>query len=54
MLKVAPVTVRVTNSYSRGPDDQNPAAHFRMDEDIFVTGFMIPQENWRGRAESVS
>ena len=32
----------------------NPAAHFRMDEDIFAMGFMIPQENWRGRAESVS
>ena len=33
---------------------QNPAAHFRMDEDIFATGFMIPEENWRGKAESAS
>jgi len=33
---------------------QNPAAHFRMDEDIFATGFMIPEENWRGKTESAS
>ena len=25
---------------------QNPAAHFQMDEDIFATGFIIPEENW--------
>jgi len=23
---------------------QNPAAHFRLDEDIFATGFIIPEE----------
>jgi superfamily II DNA or RNA helicase len=28
---------------------QNPAAHFRMDEDIFATGFIIPEERWRER-----
>jgi hypothetical protein len=26
---------------------QNPAAHFRMDEDIFATGFIIPENRWR-------
>jgi len=30
---------------------QNPAAHFRMDEDIFATGFIIPEENWREGTE---
>jgi hypothetical protein len=33
---------------------QNPAAHFQMDEGIFATGFMIPEENWRSKAESES
>ena len=28
---------------------QNPAAHFRMDEDIFATGFIVPEEKWRER-----
>jgi hypothetical protein len=28
---------------------QNPAAHFRMDEDIFAMGFIVPEERWRGR-----
>jgi len=26
---------------------QNPAAHFRMDEDIFATGFIVPEEKWQ-------
>jgi len=26
---------------------QNPAAHFRMGEDIFATGFIIHEETWR-------
>ncbi|MCK4471880.1 MAG: DUF3883 domain-containing protein [Anaerolineae bacterium] len=26
---------------------QNPAVHFRMDEDIFATGFIIHEETWR-------
>jgi hypothetical protein len=31
---------------------QDPAAHFRMDEDIFATGFIVPEESWRqGLAE---
>jgi superfamily II DNA or RNA helicase len=25
---------------------QNPAAHFEMDEDIFATGFIIPEDRW--------
>jgi hypothetical protein len=29
---------------------QNPAAHFRMDEDIFATGFIVPEEKWVSRA----
>lgn len=28
---------------------QNPAQHFTLDEDIFATGFIIPEEKWRGR-----
>jgi hypothetical protein len=28
---------------------QNPAAHFRLDEDIFATGFIIPEENWQSK-----
>ena len=28
---------------------RDPAAHFRMDEDIFATGFIVPEERWRGR-----
>jgi hypothetical protein len=28
---------------------QNPAARFRMDEDIFATGFIIHEETWRER-----
>jgi len=28
---------------------QNPAAHFTLDEDIFVTGFIIPEEKWVSR-----
>ncbi len=27
----------------------NPAAHFRMDEDIFATGFIIHEEKWQQR-----
>ena len=30
---------------------QNPAAHFQLDEDIFATGFIIPEEKWRERTE---
>jgi hypothetical protein len=30
----------------------NPATHFEMDEDIFATGFVIPEENWRERIGS--
>jgi len=26
---------------------QNPAARFRLDQDIFATGFIIHEENWR-------
>ncbi|MDY7079084.1 MAG: helicase-related protein [Chloroflexota bacterium] len=26
---------------------QNPAAHFQLDEDIFATGFILPEEKWR-------
>jgi hypothetical protein len=29
----------------------SPAAHFRMEEDIFATGFIVPEEKWRERAE---
>jgi len=28
---------------------QNPAAHFTLDEDIFATGFIIPEDRWRDR-----
>jgi hypothetical protein len=28
---------------------QNPVAHFKMDEDIFATGFIIPEDRWRDR-----
>jgi hypothetical protein len=30
---------------------QNPAAHFKMDEDIFATGFIIPEENWQSKTQ---
>jgi hypothetical protein len=30
---------------------QNPATHFRMDEDIFATGFIIPEDKWRERTD---
>ena len=30
---------------------QNPSEHFRMDEDIFATGFIIHEKTWRERAE---
>ncbi len=26
---------------------QNPAAPFRLEEDIFVAGFRVPEDNWR-------
>lgn len=26
---------------------QNPFVHFQMDEDIFATGYIIPEENWQ-------
>jgi hypothetical protein len=28
---------------------QDPAMHFRLGEDIFAAGFIIPEERWRGR-----
>ena len=28
---------------------QNPAAHFQLDEDIFASGFVVPEERWRRR-----
>jgi superfamily II DNA or RNA helicase len=31
---------------------QNPAAHFQMDEDIFATGFIVPEDRWRRGASS--
>ncbi len=30
---------------------QNPAAHFRLDEDIFAAGFIVPEEKWRQQEE---
>ncbi len=30
----------------------NPAAHFREGEDIFASGFIIPEEKWRGKANA--
>lgn len=30
---------------------QNPEAHFRLDEEIFVTGFKIPEEHWRRQVD---
>jgi hypothetical protein len=32
---------------------QNPAAHFRMDEDIFATGFVVPEEKWREQTDDI-
>lgn len=29
---------------------QNPADHFQMDEDIFATGYIIPEQNWQQTA----
>ncbi len=29
---------------------QNPAANFTLGQEIFATGFIIPEEKWRGRA----
>jgi hypothetical protein len=31
---------------------QNPAAVFQIDEDIFATGFIIPEEKWQGRGSA--
>jgi hypothetical protein len=31
---------------------QTPAVHFQMDEDIFATGFIIPEENWREKTST--
>jgi hypothetical protein len=30
---------------------RDPAARFRMDEDFFVTGFVIPEDSWQGRTQ---
>ena len=30
---------------------QNPAAQFQLDQDIFATGFIVPEERWRERTE---
>ena len=27
----------------------NPALQFQVDEDSFATGFIVPEEKWRGR-----
>ena len=29
----------------------DPAVEFQMDEDIFATGFILPEEKWRQRAQ---
>jgi hypothetical protein len=29
---------------------QDPAGRFRMDEDIFATGFIVPEDRWQGTA----
>jgi superfamily II DNA or RNA helicase len=31
---------------------QNPAAHFRLDEDIFATGFIIPESRWLAKPDA--
>lgn len=31
---------------------QNPAVHFQMGEDIFATGFIVPEDRWRRGASS--
>lgn len=31
---------------------QNPAAHFTLDEDIFATGFIIPEGKWQDKKVS--
>jgi hypothetical protein len=31
---------------------QNPAAHLQMDEDIFATGFIVPEEKWREKTRN--
>ena len=33
---------------------QNQAAHFRIDEDIFATGFIIHEDAWRERVTGAS
>lgn len=33
---------------------QNPAAAFRLGEEIFASGFIIHEEKWRGRGTGVS
>jgi hypothetical protein len=30
---------------------QNPAIHFQMDEDIFATGFIFPEDKWSQRVQ---
>jgi hypothetical protein len=42
------VTEAVTDAPQLDPI-QNPATHFRMDEDIFATGFIIHEETWRAK-----
>jgi hypothetical protein len=44
----------VTRAASDAPQlhrTQNPVAHFRMDEDIFATGFIVPEEKWREKTD---
>jgi hypothetical protein len=44
----------VTNAATDKPQlhpIQNPAAHFLMDEDIFATGFIIPESRWLGKSD---
>jgi len=43
----------VTEAASEAPQlhrIQNPAAHFRMGEGIFATGFIVPEKKWREKA----
>ena len=45
----------VTSAGTEAPElhcIQNPAAHFQMDEDIFATGFIIPESRWLGRVDT--
>ncbi|MCL4264797.1 MAG: DEAD/DEAH box helicase [Anaerolineae bacterium] len=32
---------------------QNPAGHFQMEEDIFATGYIIPESNWKEKINQI-